>query len=134
MSASSIPTIVPDADVPMPVQPLGVEGDKYVFRLADGSTTGLTFLALSQGENLLALCGGNGAWLRRYFPSFRRLHGTRAVICGIECLVAANFLADLCVDAEKARILAAPRGPARRPWWQRLRDWLLSLPAGWPVL
>ncbi len=134
MSASAIPAIMPDADLPMPVEALGVEGDTYVFGLPDGSRRRLTFLALCDGDNLLALCGGSDAWLRRYFPSFRRLYGERSVLFGIECLIAANFLADLCVDAEKARILRAPRAPVRRPWWQRLRDWWLSLAAERPFL
>ena len=128
-ASATISMIHTDADPPMPLSAVGVVHDRYVFLPADGVKRALTFIELCDPARQTALCGGNEAWLRHYFPTQRRSYDMRSGACrwvstGIDAIAAAHFLAGLCIEIETNAIREALRVSPQRPWWARLRDWL----------
>nr|WP_294550080.1 hypothetical protein [uncultured Rhodopila sp.] len=127
-SPSVVSMIHADIEPATPLIAVGVTHDRYVFLLPSGEKRALTFVELCDPARLIALCGGE-AWLRYYFPSERRSFDVRSgasrwVSSGIETVIAAQFLADLCLQKEKAAIQATLRAAPRRRWWQRLIRWI----------
>jgi hypothetical protein len=112
---------------PMPVTPLGIDGDLFVFRDSSGRTVSLSSFALFHKPMMVKLFGGE-AWLRRNFPGEymvipQRSGGCRSVPLGIDIKAAATFLAQECLAAEQAKAEPIAR---RRGLWDRLMDWIGS--------
>ena len=101
--------VTPAGDDPPPIRAVGVlqrgGPDQFWFRLADGSSVALTFEQLTTRQALIGLFGGE-AWLRRRFPGqftvvANRDGGGRTVATGINVVQAAQYLAQLCINAEQ---------------------------------
>ena len=89
----------------IPLAPLGVDGDTYIFDLPGRGEIRLSWSSLNQPDVLVGLCGED--WLRANVPREELVYDPHELKVvkkntGFFPLIAAHFLASTCVETQTA--------------------------------